>query len=212
MHVEFKPDESGVSRPYQWGHAASDPTHRYYDFKKSPELVRTSLEDFKPQERWPAVQRFYGLLEWLNGPDSHLESNDCAFWEARSPKPPKPGFTHQCDGRLMVLFRDLDLNRNEAVIRWLLGKSTELLRAAPGGPWGKIALSISCCHFEDPPRSEAWQVTYFFWAWGNGEEQAMARLDEVFAVLESVLREIAKRIGEGEVAKLLAETKHPGQA
>src|SRR5512140_780274 len=72
------PDPDTV-RAHPWTVATLDPSARYMDLKANPALIRLSLEDFLPFSRWPAIDTFYSLLEWLNGPESTLESNDCAF-------------------------------------------------------------------------------------------------------------------------------------
>jgi hypothetical protein len=66
-------------RSHPWSAARTNSTYRYYDFTTSPALIRTSLEDFLPWAQHPAIERFFVLLEWLNGSTSLLESNDCEF-------------------------------------------------------------------------------------------------------------------------------------
>ena len=50
------------------------------------------------------------LLERLNGPTSSLESNDCAFSPPHASDIAQPGKSLQCEGRLMILCRELELN------------------------------------------------------------------------------------------------------
>lgn len=198
MHVFDRPDNTGISRPHRWKHAESDPRCLYYDFRKQPELIRTSLEDFRPFDKWPAIQRFYALLEWL-AIDPHLESNDCAFWEPRPTTERNGTFPLQCDGRLMILFHELRLNTVESAIKGLYATSYKKLLAARSDPWSRVGLTISCCHFEEMPDVEGWQLAYYFWAWGNDTAEAMAHLDLVFQQLEITLREISTAIGRGDL-------------
>ena len=76
---EHNDPDSLIPRSHPWIDGESDPTHRYYDFRTSPELIRSSLEDMQEWSTYPATETFYRLLEWLNGPESVFESNDCAF-------------------------------------------------------------------------------------------------------------------------------------
>jgi len=74
----FEKEVSGF-HPYKGG--AYSPDVQYYDFKAYPELISTVLEDYVEWSDCKAIQTFYDLLRWLNGPDSLLESSDCAFGE-----------------------------------------------------------------------------------------------------------------------------------
>jgi hypothetical protein len=71
--------DSFILRSHPWIDGESDPAHRYYDFRTSPERIRSSLEDMQEWSAYPATETFYRLLEWLNGSESVFESNDCAF-------------------------------------------------------------------------------------------------------------------------------------
>jgi hypothetical protein len=68
-------------RGHPWGTAIDNPDERYYDFKEHSDLIPEVLEDFKPWSRYPAIATSYELLRWINGPESVVESNDCAFQE-----------------------------------------------------------------------------------------------------------------------------------
>ncbi len=76
---EHNDPDSLRPRTHPWTDGESDPAHKYYDFRARPELIRSSIEDLQEWEAYPATETFYRLLEWLNGPESALESNDCAF-------------------------------------------------------------------------------------------------------------------------------------
>ena len=92
--------DDGCTRGHPWRGSQYSDEVEYYDFKKNPELIRTSLEDFKPYADQAATNRFYELLEWLNGPDSFLETNDYAF---RGPAPnenPKMAYPLECHAKV----------------------------------------------------------------------------------------------------------------
>ncbi len=98
----------------------SDKGGRYYDFKSTPELIPTVLEDFVPFNERAAIQRFYDLLREINRAGGLLETNDCAF---EGPQPlknilfKKP--VEMC-GRLEVLMRSAEANVNPNTITFLI--------------------------------------------------------------------------------------------
>ena len=59
-------DPSAVPRSHPWVDAVENAACRYYDLTATPAHIRTSLEDFRPWSRYPAVEAFYALLERLN--------------------------------------------------------------------------------------------------------------------------------------------------
>ena len=190
--------QGDIPRSHPWNIAAHDPTHKYYDFKAQPELIRFSLEDFVPWKHYAAIERFYGLLEWINGPDSQLESNDCAF---RDPSPnTNPNFskTLQCSDRLMILYRDLKLNTEPEYIQWLTDASHHYLNQSdPDFVLGCVGTTIMQAHFTSLPPTEkqsGHQLQLLFWAWGDGEVETMGNLDRLFKNLTLALRGVSDEI------------------
>ncbi len=109
-----------VSRARHWTTSEHDESHRYYNFRESPELITEVLEDFRPHQNQPAIREFYRLLGNINGESSSFETNDCAF------KPPHDNTSRgvslrqmQISGRLMFFFREVALNTNRSYIEWL---------------------------------------------------------------------------------------------
>lgn len=106
---------TGDAREHPWRVTTYKPEHkeysgRYYDFRVTPELIPTVLEDFVPYSTRPAIKRFYDFLKWINGPDSALESNDSAFRRPHSAESDLFDYRQQCDGRVEVIHRDLSIN------------------------------------------------------------------------------------------------------
>jgi hypothetical protein len=64
-------------RTQPWKDSIHDVRGRYYNFREHPKMIRQVLEDFKSHEEYESIQNFYGMLEWINGPDSNFESSDC---------------------------------------------------------------------------------------------------------------------------------------
>lgn len=79
----FEITESG-RRTQPWGVTVGHEYKegRYYNFRESPELITTHLEDFVEHSDQEAVQIFYSLIRWINGNDAYLKAL-IAFCQAR---------------------------------------------------------------------------------------------------------------------------------
>jgi hypothetical protein len=183
-------------RAHPWTDAVGSSACRYYDLKAAPGLIRTALEDFVPFGHFAAVTEFYTLLERLNAPASTLESNDCAFSAPHASELAAPGKLLQCEGRLMILFRELGLNlsrpRVEALEHGLHQRLAELDRELE---WGLVGTTIYPTRFVTlpgaPARQLGHQLMLSFWAWGDTEAEVMGHL-------ERVVRNLAQAIREGD--------------
>ncbi len=201
MHVWQLADADGLAdRTHPWTGSLADPAHRHLDLRGEPGLIRTALEDLRVWRRYPATETFYRLLEWLNGPSSSLESSDCALSGPAPNESPAVPKALDCSGRLIVLFRDLPLNRDEA----RLGALTQGLARAVAGvdfEWGAVGLTLVPVRFTTlpGPASEqlGFQLMLSFWAWGDDEAEAMAHLARTLGVLEAALRRAAPGPGVG---------------
>ena len=194
---EYQGDVTGLARSHPWSGAALDETLAYLDLRSTPSLIRTSLEDFTPWSRYPAVERFYELLEWLNGESSRLESNDCAF---SAPVAQHSGATTalqiECSGRVMILFRDLALNL--ARERWdsfSHGLHRTLAQTDETFELGVIGTTLVPVRFRallgpDARPREGQQLMLSFWAWGSTESECMANLGRVFGNLTCALQQL----------------------
>ena len=191
----------GPARAHPWRGARGDPSSRYFDFKKKPALIRTSLEDLRPWAAWPAIDTFYCLLEWLNGADSILESNDCAF---TGPCPNEtPRFTKKLEatGRLMILWRDLPLNLSKRRTEWLKGAIHRYLHCADAEfEWGAVGITLFRARYLELPQPEerrlGYQLMLSFWSWGDSEEEVMTNLDRTFQNIWVSLREVVREVKE----------------
>ena len=183
-------------RSHPWSGAAGDADSRYYDLTLSPALIRTSLEDFVPWARYPAVDAFYALLERLNHLRSPLESNDCAFSGPAENAEPTVHKQLECSGRLMVLFRALARNTVPSEIEELRARLHRDLSADdPAFRWGVIGTSVIPVRFlalagEPGPELGA-QLMISFWAWGDSEPDTMQNLGRLFKALGRALRSAA---------------------
>lgn len=186
-------------RAHPWTDTESDSAHRYYDFRRRPELIRSVLEDFVAWSAYPAIETFYLLLEWLSSSASVLESNDCAF------VPPAIDAEREtkriaCSGRVMIFFRELAENTSPEQVRWLThAVARGMQRVDPDFEWGAVGLTITSVVFTTLPGPPADQrgeeLMISFWAWGDDEAEVMAHLDRTLRGVTTVLREIGREIG-----------------
>ena len=186
-------------RAHPWTTSATDPTHRYYDFRAKPELIRSSIEDLQKWSTCPATETFYRLLDWLNGAESDLESNDCAFSGATANTSPALSGRLQCSGRLMILYRDLSLNTSPTQMDWLINATAHAMRELdPVFEWGAVGLTITPVRFTTlpgpPERQQGQQLMLSFWAWGENEREVMTNLDRTFHNLTAALHLISDEI------------------
>lgn len=192
----YEGDVAGLARSHPYTHAISNEAFRYMDLRATPGLIRTSLEDFVPWSGYHAVEKFYVLLEWLNGPDSTLESNDCTFSAPEHDPEAPPERQVTCSGRVMVLFRHLP--RNISASEW--DDFTHALHVAlsltdPGVEPGVIGTTLVPVHFIGLPVSarEGHQLMISFWAWGGTEGECMENLARLMTNLAGALREVDGR-------------------
>jgi hypothetical protein len=121
VYLEGISDEYVRTQP--WETSVCDPRGRHYNFREQPELIREVLEDFKPYDKSVSIQKFYEMLEWINGPTSNFESSDCRL-TGPAPNEQKEKFPWDvhAGGRLMVFFRDLKLNVTPVTEEWLYSR------------------------------------------------------------------------------------------
>jgi hypothetical protein len=190
------PDPEAV-RAHPWTVATGDPSARYHDLVTSPALIRTSLEDFLPWAGWPAIETFYGLLEWLNGPSSPLESNDCAFAGPAANESAHVSKALEATGRVMILWRALPLNLSRANIDWLREQIHRSLNEAdPDFALGTVGITVCRVEFLTLQRHKGgnagFQLMLSFWAWGDTDAEVMANLARTVQNLWDALRVVAK--------------------
>jgi hypothetical protein len=186
-------------RSHPWLEAESDPAYRYYDFKTRPELIRWSLEDLQPWNAYPAVETFYRLLEWLNGSESILESNDSAFSGAAATAGTQSSKPLQCSGRLMILYRNLALNTSPKQMHRLTNATAQALNETdPLFEWGAVGATIMSARFTTlpgpPEHQSGQQLMLSFWAWGGTEPEVMTNLDRTLHNLTGAIQRVSDEV------------------
>lgn len=198
-------------RSHPWTSMVSDYNNVYIDFKKQPKLIRSALEDLVPYKKWDFVETFYSLIEWLNGPSSFLESNDCVFNAVEANPDQQYPYAKKCSGRLMILFRDIPENCQTKSIDWLMNNILKTVSSKkPKFKSGAIGLSQSpTCYLAlgDTPDTGGMglQVTLTFLSYGKNQRRCYENMQEVLAVAFSSLQRVNKQIQSGEVNALYGE-------
>ncbi|MEN9579916.1 MAG: hypothetical protein RJA70_2925, partial [Pseudomonadota bacterium] len=160
------------------------------------ELIRTSLEDFEPFRRYPAIDSFYSLLERINHPSSMLESNDCAFTGPHASETPAVKAALECSGRVMLLYRDLEQNAGKTRMSWLnTALLQQLAQLDPRFTLGMIGTTLVPVRFLSLPANaqEGEQLMISFWAFGDSEAGVMQSLARVFKNVSHALSAVSAR-------------------
>jgi hypothetical protein len=223
--------EAGVRRQ-PWDEAESNPEHRQYNFREHPEEVPRVLEDFTPFSQYESIQRFYDLLQWANGPDSQLETNDSAFMGPKeNPQRHMSPKLHQCSGRLMFFLRNLKLNLSADGTRWAIQaqRGGDMPPAYPPNQLydavienlkekieelypefrdGVVEISLFPSFYIDAPVEEyqkfGHEFVFNFWAWGDTEQETMDNLSTVV----DVMRQCIEYLSDDIVKSLRASGVH----
>jgi hypothetical protein len=184
-----------AARSHPWCDTPGPDGSRYYDLIGSPEHIRSSMEDFTPWARYPAIETFYGLLERLNHKSSVLESNDCAFDGPHANENAASAAALECSGRVMVLFRVLTRNTTTDDVSWLKNELHHALGALdPDFASGVVGTTLVPVRYLSLPESDEQQLgtelMISFWAWGDTEADNMRNLGRVLKNLTQALRQV----------------------
>ena len=180
-------------RQHPWTVVVANPTDQYVDFKTHPDQIPLALPDFIPWAHYPAIQTFYGLLAWLNGPESVFESNDCGLRPPRvdpnTPEMVRPVFAADpivVHCRLTILYRDLARNTSAETVDALKRAIHDGLRdQVPNMPAAVTLGDWEHDFMEIGQRGRA--ITLLIWAWGEDEAAAMAQLDYTVSAIHGCL-------------------------
>jgi hypothetical protein len=206
MHVYRIPDLSPeIGRQHPWTYSVKNPAWKYYDFKTHPQLISQVLEDFKKLEHELAVERFYRFLEWLNGSDSCLESNDCGLRDLQDNTDNQFPKRRRILGRLMVLFRREDINYYDQNSNWLLGCfEFHLARTKPDFFWGAVELARFPTLFTS--RGVTGHVLQMqFFSYGDSDGEVLANLDQLIAGIQIAALEVNRQVRESGLCPVTKE-------
>jgi len=178
-----------------------------------PELIETTLEDFRPFSDQQAIKTFYAFLRWINGPESQLETNDCALRAPTSHSDANSHFSLCIYGRVYILYRNLKLNSSAPHVERIAQEFFSALRQvdpeftkAAGvigltlNPTLQTAISQGFWHPDgsfdvapsDPGFGRHLMVT--FWAYGENEDQSFSHLNRVFLNIWDAAQTVSKKV------------------
>ncbi|EMU8144910.1 hypothetical protein AAAM04_001465 [Salmonella enterica] len=180
---------------------------KYYDFRKHPELIETSLEDFVDYSDNQAIQTFYSILKWINSDTSALESTDCLF----SGTPATNGFaviyhsTHSSNCRLEFFIREIEHNNNEHAIGWILNKLSIFLQVENPdfrkGTFGIVPL-VTEYLTAGGIYLHGYRICIYIDAYGNGIIDTWNSLDVLFNGLMKSLKRMSNEMISGGLKPL----------
>ena len=194
MHVYSDEDLTegfyrGGIRAHPWTNSTSNPSQRYVNFKRQPDLIESALEDFAPFREVPSVQSFFALLRHINRPDGLLETNDCGG---------KPVVTNvgqdgfgavskfRGSGRLMILFRNWWSNMNDDYTLSMHDAFGNAVWHFQTNARAVIGLAYCPIGFDSLPGSPSGrQIAIHWWIWGDTPGSTWAALADVCAAIRA---------------------------
>jgi hypothetical protein len=202
MYVQYD-DERAPERNHPWTVVIGDPEARYWNFREDPELISTVLEDFTPWARYPAIQQFYTLLRWLNGPESAFETNDCGMIPPRldAETPPMVRQVFDTDplvihGRISILYRHLPFNTSKESVDWLKKSIHNCLRDQVRA-FPSVLFVGELAHWFTEIDKPGHTVVVKFWAWGENEAHAMENLGGTCSLLLELFKHLSEQVNAG---------------
>ena len=174
-----------LARSHPWTQAKDNPDQIYYDFRKYPAKIRTSLEDFIALGENSATTKFYDLVEWINSSESHLESNDCGAGQIRPNTDLNYPKSLACTACLMILYRDLTSNLSVEHVNWLQDAIQHYLKNIDTFfDWAVIGTTLAPANYINLPIQEekqlGRQIVLTFWAWGDNQADVLDNLSRAF--------------------------------
>lgn len=205
----------------EWARNDDFPADRYYDFKANPALIPQALDSFKGWKDWSGwegVRLFYRLLEWMNGPDSRLESSGCGFvGPHRNPQRERWPGSLLTTGGLIFLFREVGLNLSEESAAWyarpappgsplplapgkhigrLVSRCRETLQElSPEFTGGCVAIALFTTFYSELQLEHRAKfghaVSFQWWAWGETAEETMTNFKQVVETMTACLKRVS---------------------
>lgn len=181
----------------------------FVDFRQQPERIPEVLEDYRLHAAQPAVQTFFEFLRWINGPDSVLETCDCALQGPEKPKPSRlsklPLVLH---GRVMLMHREPGANCIEGAPTAFIKHLYEQLQSVDAAaPLRDVSAGLALCSvlYRDRCQAEPAEdgtltagpydpglgqhVMVTFRAHGHSRPEVWERLDMFFSLLWAACRQ-----------------------
>jgi hypothetical protein len=189
-----------AARSHPWGKTTyTENAGEYYSFREKPELIRESLEDFKPYDSRRAVQSFYELLEWLNREDGVLETNDCFFRPPAENPDDQFKFDTKTHGRIEFFIRKLEANLSGDAIQWLYRMVSLYLQVErPDFHCAIFDIAGAATDYVELPGGHdertGLRLCIYFNAYGNGDAEAWENLNITIQGLFNAFKGVERAI------------------
>lgn len=145
----FPAPDAGWSKPRMHPYVAGrEGEAGFIDFRQQPERIPEVLEDYRVHANQAAVQTFFEFLRWINGPESVLETCDCALRGPEKPKSRKPSdLPLVLHGRVMLMHREPGANCIEgAPIVFIEHLYEQLQRVDAAVPLCDVSAGLTLCN------------------------------------------------------------------
>lgn len=189
-------------RTHPWGKTAyEEKGGQYFNFIESPESIPYVLEDFTPFADKPAVKTFYEFLKWINGPESLLETNDCALREGVIINTDSIfKYSHKIDGRVEFFLRQHEMNCHEQISTWLMRMFSFYMQVERPNLLNALTdIQLAPTDFILLPGNQTYgyRIRLVFNAYGNGDIDTWYALDCLFNAIWDATKRLSKAITEG---------------
>jgi hypothetical protein len=179
-------------RYHPWTVTTETANGRYVDFKRSPELIASTLEDLPYVEKTVAEAAIVAFLEWANGDFSIFETNDFGL---RPLKDNHSGVSQKAleqMSRVTVLFRDLSRNVTAGDLVEFAHRMESQLREVDidfdQACWGWCLWPhLFTALGEQNPASEGNVIQYQIWAWGDDALEVNTNMARSYKNLKNAL-------------------------
>lgn len=199
IYTHFDEELLSIDRVYPWQLLPTDSSQSYYDFKSNPDKIGTSLAEFLPFNQWDGVDKFYQLLEWLNGNSSILESSNCGNSGFKATT--NSNFHKQIEfsAQLMILYRNSSYNLSGQNMKFLESKAQYYLQSFDVDfEWGVVGTTIVPTKYVNLPvpdeKQLGSQLILHLWAWGDSKSEVMENFGRVSIHVKDALIAVCRDI------------------
>lgn len=182
---------NGMPRFHPWTVTANTPDGRYVDFKVSPELISSALEDLPRVAGSKAESAIVDFIMWANGPNSIFETNDFGMRPLKKNESGASPSAMELLSRITILFRDLRRNLGANLHGFATSLETAIKTVDPDFRqacwswclWPHLFLPIELTGQEPRGTVIALQV----WAWGDDPTEVHANMARAYDNLRAAL-------------------------
>ena len=180
--VELGPDDETLDMP--WAVEGGGP--RYYDLKRSPELLLNIEEAQK-------VVELGEFLRAVNASAGVLETAKCDLWSSTEINPEEEIFEapYKFGSYVDILFSDARSRFSFPVHEQLAARLTRLLQKVPEIP-AAAELLIRRCYYQDEGKiRDGFYMTLYLFGYGDDESQSRQRWAVGLKLVSNAIRQLS---------------------